>query len=60
MIEHRYKVETWTEYPADGLREIKHVEEPVLQFREITAIDDSNMQQTPVWSEWQDVPTEYV
>ncbi len=60
MIEYRWKVERWTEFPADGLGEIRHTEEPILQYREVTGIDNSNMEEMPVWSEWQDVPTEYV
>ncbi len=52
MIEHRWKVETWIEFPADGLGEIRHTEKPVLQAR--YKVDENTV------TEWIDVPTEYV
>jgi len=59
MIELRWKVGRWDEYPEFG-HMITRYEEPVLQYKEVVSIDNSDMNQTPVWSEWTDVPTEYV
>ncbi len=59
MIELRYKVEQWTEMTEFG-NDIQHTEKPVLQFREVIGIDNSNMEGIPIMSEWDDVTTEYV
>lgn len=54
MIELRWKVIEWTEYPEIGMP-IKHTEWPALQYRK---------EEGPIgeqwWSEWVDVPTVYI
>ena len=57
-MELRWYIEEWVEY-RDGLRTgVKHTEKPVLQFRTIENPFEIGLQ-SPIWSEWQEVPTVY-
>ena len=59
MFKFRYKVETWEEY-QDGINTyVKRIEEPVLQVRTMVNVAGFGIQE-PIWSEWEDVPTEYI
>lgn len=57
MIELRWCVQQWTEYPELG-EPIKRQREPVLQFRQMTNIQEIGIQE-PIWSDWVEVPTVY-
>ena len=55
MIQLRWKVEEWEEW-RDGMNKpIKHQEKPVLQYRQRVSMKNNEL-----WSDWQDVPSEYV
>ncbi len=56
-MELRWKVEAWTEY-QDGMS-LHHVEDPVLQYRRAKNSIEIGLQE-PIWSDWVDVPTEYI
>ena len=58
MIELRWKVEKWEQMTEIGA-DILHVEKPVLQVRLMSNIEEIGLQ-PPIWSEWEDVPTEYI
>lgn len=49
MIELRWFVEEWTEYPEQGLP-IKHREPPVLQYREVFDFNGPEIS-------WREIPT---
>jgi hypothetical protein len=66
MIKQRWKVETWTEYTEDGNAK-EHSEKPVLQYKHLLVDVDIHgnlsaicFRMQPKWSEWIDVPTEYI
>jgi len=61
MIEMRWLTPRKTIQHHDGMIEIKG--EPVLQTREIidsSLIDCDDVDESDLWSEWQDVPTVYI
>lgn len=57
MIEFRWKVEQWEEYPLDARFPIKKQSDPVLQFRVVNLSAVANENAT---TDWVDVPTKYV
>ena len=61
MIEMRFKVVKWTEYPEFGTP-LPHTEEPVLQYRyKELSLDLHSMElEESDWSDWKDVGTEYI
>ena len=65
MIEMRFKVVKWTEYPEFGTP-LPHTEEPVLQYRYVERNDImrgtffEGCIGSVKYSEWKDVETEYI
>jgi len=57
MIKLRWKVEEWEEWPEFSRISEKKKSEPVLQYSRVIDVDKKAQ---PIWSDWEDVPTEYI